>query len=190
MKKFLFIAIAFIAFQTSNAQSFAKGDKFVEGTVKFVTGDGNETFNLNPAVGYFLTDKVAVGSEVNTQSTNNEAGVKISDSFGIGVFARSYFLKIGDHLNVYSQLGLSINDTKLYTDEDGTKPGDKSTNIAFGLGANYFVTNSLSLTLKLADLARYSSSKEDGVTSNETTIGFSGITNPFATPTFGLNYRF
>jgi outer membrane protein len=182
MKKFLFIAIAFIAFQTSNAQSFAKGDTFVEGTVSFVTGDSNETFNFNPAVGYFVTDKVAVGVELNTQSTENAAGVKTSDSFGVGAFARYYFLKIGERFNVYSQLGLGTSDDKV-TDV-------KSTDVKAGLGANYFVTKNLSLTLKLTELARYSSVKTGGVSANETSIGFSGVNNPFATPTFGLNYRF
>ena len=184
MKKFLFIAIAFIAFQTSNAQSFAKGDTFVEGTVSFVTGDKNETFNFNPAVGYFVTDKVAVGVELDTQSTKDAAGAKTPDSFGVGAFARCYFLKIGEHLNVYSQLGLGTSDDKA--------ADKKSTDVKVGLGANYFVTKNLSLTLKLANLARYSSVKKAGVTTNETEIGFAGVTNPFNgdTPTFGLNYRF
>jgi outer membrane protein len=182
MKKFLFIAIAFIAFQTSNAQSFAKGDTFVEGTVSFVSGDSNETFNFNPAVGYFVTDKVTVGVELDTQSTKNAAGVKTSDSFGVGVFARCYFLKIGEHLNVYSQLGLGTSDDKV-TDV-------KSTDVRVGLGANYFVTKNLSLTLKLAELAKYSSVKTGDVSANETSIGFNGVTNPFTTPTFGLSYRF
>ena len=182
MKKFLLLAIAFIAFQTSFAQTFAKGDTFVEGTVKFVTGDADKTFNFNPSVGYFATEKIAVGVELNTQSTKNAAGAKTSDSFGVGAFARCYFLSIGDHLRVYSQLGLSANDDKA-TDV-------KSTDLALGLGANYFITKNLSLTMKVADLAKFSSVKTGGASSSETTIGFSGVTNPLNLGTFGLNYRF
>ena len=46
MKKILFIAIALMAIQTSFAQTFSKGDTFVEGTVKFVSSDDTKTFNF------------------------------------------------------------------------------------------------------------------------------------------------
>jgi outer membrane protein len=176
MKKLLFIAIALIAMQTSFAQTFSKGDTFVEGTVKFVSSNDTKTFDFNPTVGHFVTDKVAVGISVNTENTKT-AGVTTTDSFGFGVFARCYFLRIGEHFNVHSQLGVNSD-----------KAGDTKTLSAnLGLGANYFVTKNLSLTLSVADLASFKSVKDGDST---TTIGFSGVTNPFATPTFGVNYRF
>lgn len=176
MKKLLFIAIALIAMQTSFAQTFSKGDTFVEGTVKFVSSNDTKTFDFNPTVGHFVTDKVAVGISVNTENTKT-AGVTTTDSFGFGVFARCYFLRIGEHFNVHSQLGVNSD-----------KAGDTKTLSAnLGLGANYFVTKNLSLTLSVADLASFKSVKDGDST---TTIGFSGVTNPFTTPTFGVNYRF
>lgn len=161
-----------MAIQTSFAQTFSKGDTFVEGTVKFVSSDDTKTFNFNPTVGHFVTDKVAVGLSVNTEKTTDDLdATKNVDSFGFGVFARCYFLRIGEHLNIHSQLGVNSD-----------KAGDTKT-----LGANYFVTKNLSLTLSVADLASYKSVKGGD---NTTTIGFSGVTNPFTTPSFGVNYRF
>lgn len=182
MKKFLLIAIAFFAFATSNAQTFSKGDTFVEGTVNFVTSNDVKTFNFNPSVGYFLTDKFAAGVTVNTQSTKT-AGVTTSDSFGVGVFGRCYFLNIGEHFKTFSQLSITSN--------DDNAADTKSLNANLGLGANYFVTKNLSLTLQVANLASYASVKAGNDSAvNTTTIGFNGVTNPFTTPTFGLNYRF
>jgi outer membrane protein len=182
MKKFLLFAMMLFAFQLSSAQTFAKGDTFVEGTVKFVTSDDVKTFNFNPSVGYFLTDKFAAVFNINTQSTKT-AGVQTSDSFGVGVAGRCYFFSIGEHFRAFSQLGISTNDDKA--------ADTKSTNINLGLGANYFVSKNLSLTLSVVDLASYASVKTGNASAvNTTTIGFSGVTNPFTTPTFGLNYRF
>lgn len=178
MKKLILLAIAFIAFQTSFAQKFSKGDTFVEGTVKFVSSDTEDTFNLNPAVGYFLTDKFAVGAELNTQSTKDGAGVKTSDSFGVGVFARCFFLEV-NKLQVYSQLGVSTNDDKITT--------EKSTQAALGLGANYFITNKLSLTMKVAELASYRAISGGD---NRLAVGFEGVNNRFSLASLGLNYRF
>jgi|688.fasta_scaffold917788_1 outer membrane protein len=186
MKNFLFAIIAIFAFATTQAQEvkngFSKGDTFVEGTVGFVSSDNVNTFNFNPSVGYFLTNEIAAGLMVNTQSTKT-AGVKTADSFGIGAFGRYFFFNIGENFKTYSQL--SINSASDKTADTKTL----SSNIGFG--ANYFVSKNLSLTLSLANLISYTSVKTGSSSAVTTTaVGFSGVTNPFTTPTFGLNYRF
>jgi outer membrane protein len=182
MKKFLLFAMMLFAFQLSSAQTFAKGDTFVEGTVKFVTSDDVKTFNLKPSVGYFLSNKFAVGVTADTQSTK-VADVQTSDSFAIGVFGRCYFLNIGEHFTTFSQFAI--------TSASDKTADTKSLNANIGLGANYFITKNLSLTLSLADLVSYASVKAgDAKAVNTTTVGFEGVTNPFTTPTIGLNYRF
>jgi outer membrane protein len=185
MKNFLFAIIAFFAFASVQAQDtktgFSKGDTFVEGTVKFITSDNVKTFNINPSVGYFLTKKFAAGVTLNSKSTET-AGVKTSDSFGLGIFGRCYFLSVGNNFKTYSQLAVTSESDKI-TDT-------KSTDVTLGLGANYFITKNISLTLSVADLAKFSSTSVSGTTSNETSIGFTGVNNPFTTATFGLNYRF
>lgn len=46
---------------TTNAQ-FKKAEKFVEGTVSYSKTSGTDAqYTLNPTVGYFLTDRFAVG---------------------------------------------------------------------------------------------------------------------------------
>ena len=117
-----------------------------------------------------------------TQSTKT-AGVTTSDSFGVGAFGRCYFLNIGEHFKTFSQLSITSNDDKA--------ADTKSLNANLGLGANYFVTKNLSLTLQVANLASYASVKAGNASAvNTTTVGFNGVTNPFTTPTFGLNYRY
>jgi len=182
MKKFLLFAMMLFAFQLSSAQTFTKGDTFIEGTVNFVSSDDVKTFNFNPSVGYFLTNKFAAGVTVNTQSTKT-ADVKTSDSFGVGVFGRYYFLNIGERFTTFSQLAIT---------SDSDKTADtKTLNANIGLGANYFITKNLSLTLSVADLVLYASIKAGtALAVNTTTVGFSGVINPFTAPTFGLNYRF
>lgn len=186
MKNFLLAIIAIFAFASAQAQTattgFSKGDTFVEGTVKFVSSDDTKTFNFNPSVGYFLTNDIAAGLTVNTQSTETD-GVKTSDSFGVGAFGRYYFFNIGENFKTYSQL--SINSASDKTADTKTL----SSNIGFG--ANYFVSKNLSLTLSVADLISYTSVKAGSASAvNTTAVGFAGVTNPFTTPTFGLNYRF
>jgi len=178
MNKFLITAIALFALQFSNAQSFAKGDKFLEGTFMFKTSDAEDTFNFNPSVGYFLTDKFAVGVNFNTETTKDSEGNKTNEVLGAGVFARCYFFSIGDHFRVHSQLGVGTSNDKI-TERS-------TTSATLGLGVNYFISKNLSLTLNAADIFSYESSEG----SSSTQIGFEGINNPFDIATFGLNYRF
>jgi len=173
MKKFLFAAIALIAFQFSNAQSFAKGDKFLEGTFRYTDNEESQNFTISPKFGYFLSDKFALGAEVNVAGGNKDA-----EAFGAGVFGRYYFFSIGEHLRVYSQAGVNTFNQKS-TSENTTSAG-------VGLGLNYFISKNLSLTFDVSSLASYSNTEGASTTS----FGFDGVNNPLNAPSFGLNYRF
>jgi outer membrane protein len=134
---------------------------------------------LLPDVRFLQHNSIEDLSQISTKT----AGVQTSDSFGIGVFGRCYFLNIGEHFTTYSQLAITSNSDKA--------ADTKTLNANIGLGANYFITKKLSLVLSVADLVSYASVKAGNASAvNTTTVGFSGVTNPFATPTFGLNYRF
>jgi hypothetical protein len=61
-----------------------------------------------------------------------------------------------------------------------------STSANLGLGANYSITKKLALTMNVADLISYESADGNSVT----TIGFTGVNNPFATAKFGVIYKF
>lgn len=166
MKKILLIAVAFLAFATSNAQSFIKGDTFLEGTANFVTSDVTETFNLSPKAGYFVTDKVAVGASITTGNAKD---------FNVSIFARNYFLSVGKSLKIYSELGIT-----------NSNPAAAEAYISanLGVGLNYFVTENLAITTNLVSLASYDDQN------SRFELGFNGLNNPLATPTFGLLYRF
>ena len=155
-----------------NAQ---KHSKIVSGTVSYTKAtDVKASYSINPLVGYFVTDKVAVGvlgsfGESATETTTN-----------VGVFARCHFLTIGKNCELFSQVDLTSNSTKVASVKS------TSTSANLGLGANYSVTKKLALTMNVADLISYESADGNSVT----TIGFTGVNNPFATAKFGVIYKF
>lgn len=174
MKKTIFLLVAtMLAFTTLSAQK--KSDMFVSGTVSFTkTTDVDASYQLKPTIGYFVTNKLAIGvlGEVSKSSTE--------DVFNLGVFGRYHFLTIGKNCQVFSQLGLANNSTTVAS----VKTSGIGANL--GLGSNYFVTKRLGLTMDLTNLITYSN-----IDSKSTiNIGFDGVVNPFAIPKFGVIYNF
>jgi outer membrane protein len=171
----LTLVLGLMSLTTVNAQSFKKSEKFLEGSVSYTKAtDISATYSLKPTVGYFVTDKVAVGvfGEVGESATEKTTG--------IGAFARCYFMNLGQHAKVYSQLDLGTNSV----DVASVKTSTVSANLS--LGANYFVTSKLALTMSLANLISYESADSKSTMS----VGFAGVANPFATTGFGVLYKF
>lgn len=170
MKKILLILVAALGLTATAQTGFKKSDKFVEGTFSYEKAkDVDATYTFAPTVGYFVTDKTAVGVSVET----GKAATGNSTSFG--VFARHYFLNVGKDFKVYSQLGVNNNneaDAKAYISTD------------LGLGLNYFVTKNLALTTSLTSLASYNDK------TSTFNVGFGGVDNPFNAPKFGVLYKF
>lgn len=176
MKKVVLLAIALIAAVTfTNAQTFKKADKFVEGTLSYTKAtDVDAVYTINPTLGYFVTSRFAVGA---SGQFGKDGDTKTNN---VGVFGRCYFLTIKNALQTFSQLSVASNSTSVA----GVKA--TSTAVNLGLGANYFVTSRLALSMNVTDLISYE--KADGVST--TTIGFDGVKNPFATANFGVLYKF
>ena len=178
MKKVVLLAVALLAAITfTNAQNnFKKSDKFVEGTVSYAKAEGiDATYGLQPTIGYFVTDRFAVG--VSGAFGKDVDGVKTT---GFGAFGRCYILNIGQNLKTFSQLGVgttTINDAGVKTSAFG---------INLSLGVNYFVSPKLAVTLNVADLMNYTSVES----SSTFTIGWEGVTNPLSAAKFGVLYRF
>ena len=172
---FSILAVLTILAVSANAQSsFKKSDKILEGTASYVKTEGAEaSYSLAPTIGYFLTDKFAIG--VAGETAKDDAGVKTNS---IGVFGRCYFLNIGKNLKTYSQLTMS--NTTINND------GKSSFGLNLGLGLNYFVSSKLALTLHVADLVDYS----DLESTSKFSLGWQGVTNPFSSSKFGVLYRF
>jgi len=124
MKKVLFAAVAVFAFGMANAQEetksfgFNQSDIFLEGNLGFSSTNDKNTeektseLNFNPKVGYFISDKLALGVELMAGSYKEEvAGSDVykASNFGAGVFARYYFLDLGERFKTYAEAGLGFN---------------------------------------------------------------------------------
>ncbi|HET8828920.1 MAG TPA: OmpW family outer membrane protein [Pelobium sp.] len=205
--KRLFIAFTVIAGLSFSAKAqefgFKKGDILLEGSVGFnSTNDKNaeektSSFNFSPKAGYFLSDKVAVGVALSIASEKDEdystgGSTTKTNSFGVGVFGRYYFLELGKRFKTYTEAGLGYATSKT---EVGSVTGPKTNTLGFnlGVGANYFVTERLALNVGLTNLINVNSSKVD-VSGAKATTNFGaqlgGINNIFNLATFGLAYRF
>lgn len=178
MKKVVFLVVAlFAAITFANAQNgFKKGNKFVEGSVSYTQEEGTHaTYGFQPTIGYFVTDRFALG--VSGDFAKDETGAKTT---GFGAFGRCYVLNIGQNFKAFSQLGIgttTINDAGVKT---------TGTGVNFGFGANYFVNSKLALSVGLADVVNYTS-----VEGNSTfNIGWSGVSNPLNAAQFGVLYKF
>ena len=179
MKKILLILVATLGLAANAQTGFKKSDVFVEGSFSYAKEKGADaTYTFAPTVGYFLTDKFAVGAQVEKSNT--------VDKLGAGVFARCYFLNVGKDFKVFS--GLNLNTNALVLDASTADVNDFITrqnfNANLGLGVNYFVTKKLALSANLANLASYNFETESF------NVGFSGVENPFNTTRFGVLYKF
>ena len=196
---------------------FSKGNIMIEGNIGFSSNNATDSFggtdteerkmnslNFNPKAGYFLTDKIAVGVELGVGSSKSEttdmtvtpnvtAEVK-NNNFNGGVFARYYFLDLGQRFKTYAEAGLGFGSAKQET--NGTEDWSRN-NFGFGLdlGMNYFVSESFAINFGLANVLGFNAGKTDYNGGGETK--FSGVNanlnvfeNFFSTAQFGLTYKF
>lgn len=165
----LTVGLALASFTSASAQSMTKGDKFVEGSVSYTAQNGaSPVWSVSPTVGYFVTKCFAVGATASFDNT---------ESVSVGAFGRCYFMSIGKHANIFSDLTVANTNTV-------GSPAMFSAGV--GLGLNYFVTPRLALTTRLTDLMAYTN--QDG--HSKFTLGVGTINNPIAAPQFGVLYKF
>jgi len=174
MKKrvLMLAAILGLAVLTTTAQ---KSTKFVTGTVSYTKStDVDASYSLSPTIGYYVTNKVSVGL---TGEVGKAGDTKTTN---VGVFGRCDFMNIGKSCQLFSQVDLTSNSS--------TTADVKTTSVSanLGLGSNYHINSKWALTMHLTDLISFETA--DG--NSTTTIGFSGINNPFATAKFGVVYKF
>ena len=200
MKKIILLLVAVFAFNCANAQdsemrkaTLSAGDKWLEGGITLTTGDSNnDYFAFTPKFGYFLTDKWAVGADLNISTVSylpNTAKLDKSGSFGIGVFARYYFLSLGN-FKAYGEAGLGYSHKK-YEYLDNTTNIDNGIKANIDLGINYFFTPKWAATFTLANILSYNNaSPEDGPSTSDLEVNINLFDNIFAQPQFGLLYKF
>lgn len=188
--------VAVLALSSANAQDkksgsegFAKGDVFVTGALTLSngkTGDNKDNaFLVEPKVGYFVTENIAVGAKLGFGSNKSEAGsVTTVDktAFTVGAFGRYYFTP-ASKFSLFANLGVDLNNWKNKLAD--TK--EKEFAIGLGLGMNYFVSSNFSIEAGVGALS-YTSNDNGGNGADKTnTLSFGG---DWRAVTFGVNYKF
>lgn len=200
-------AVAGLTFASQAQQfGFGKGDAIVEGNLGFSTKDNKNTelkttnFNFAPKVGYFLTDKIAVGVNFNLKNsvedkytTNAEVETK-TNAIGAGVFGRYYFLELGSRFKTYAELNADYTNSKSEVTAAGTTTKDPQTNafgVNAGIGANYFLTDKIAVNFAFANVVGFNTSKVKGAESiNSFGANVNKFDNFFDAATFGLTFKF
>lgn len=201
--KFLFI-LSFLTFSFANAQqvnadeemnsakgvTFQNGDMFLEGSIKISTGGDEDYYGFSPKFGYFLNDKVAIGAKLNYESRETEATDTKINVFGVGAFARYYFLELDQkRFKAFGEAGLGFGSNK--TEFQGVEDTDNSITADLNIGLNYFITKNIAVTFTLANVLSYNSvSPENGPSSDTFNLNINLFKNIFDQPEFGLLYRF
>jgi len=197
MKRIILTLVAVFSFGFVNAQDgetkmngFSEGDKFVEGSFSFRSGDVEDSWAFNPSMGYMLDDKWAIGGKLNFSGAEDIANNKES-RFGVTAFGRYYFLSLGasKSFNAYGEIGLGYTSVK---EEPNGLPSttDSQMNANIDLGLDYFFTPNWAATFKLANIVSYNSTNpENGSNSSDLNVNVNLFNNIFAQPQFGLLYR-
>ncbi|MBU2927240.1 outer membrane beta-barrel protein [Winogradskyella psychrotolerans] len=205
MKKLLFTAaVAVLGFTSVNAQeevktySFGEGDIFLEGMVGFNSSNDKNTevkensFEVSPKLGYFMSEDLAIGGELSFISSKEEtAGTDTADqsTFGVGVFARYYFLDLGERFKTYTEFGVG------YASQEDKLNDFKVNGFGAGLdlGINYFVTENIALSFGLKNVVSFASAKADvdgAEAVSEFNLGFGDVANPFGgNAAFGILFK-
>ena len=162
MKKIILTAAAVFAFSFANAQDaksfgFAKGDIYGTGGVSSLSSSAsgsNTITTFNTAIGYFLTDNIALTAGFETMSNGNikESAPKIGAAY---VFNAKNQFSTNISLELASGSGTLVSDYKF-------------TRIDLSYGVNYFVSNHFALRANIAGL-KYESTTPNGGSANSTT---------------------
>ncbi|MCV2486824.1 porin family protein [Flavobacterium sp. SH_e] len=171
--------------------TFQKGDMFLEGSIKISTGGDADYYGFSPKFGYLLNDKFAVGAKLNYSSNKVETTQVKTNVFGIGAFARYYFLELDKkRFKTYAELGLGYGRNKTEIPQVGSDT-DNSLTADINVGLNYFVTKNIAVTFVLANVLAYNSvSPENGPSSDTFQLNINLFENIFDQPQFGVLYRF
>ena len=121
--------------------------------------DGITVISINPSLGYFVIDKLAVGASVGITFFNGD--LFEGTSFGAGPFARYYFTD-GSNIRPFGQVGFDWSSFK-------PKEGDSQTTTGFdvGVGASLFLNEHVAID----GIIGYNSMKDEGVDDRTNTFG-------------------
>ncbi len=196
MKKVLLSAVALLAFGFANAQEetkgnggFAKGDVFVSGAFSIgseKTGDDKSSgFEIEPKVGYFVTENIAIGGKLGFASYKAEDAFGDTDDLSavtVGAFGR-YYMTPASQFSLFGQLGFDYSSI----DDKLADVQENEIGLNLGLGLSYFVSNNWSIEATWAGLGY--TSNDNGGNGAEKTNSF-GLGADLRAISFGVNYKF
>jgi hypothetical protein len=199
MKKIILSVFALAAFGFANAQDnadnggkgFQNGDIFVTGSVGFSsekTGDAKEnSFNISPKVGFFVTENIAIGGQIGYTNTTTDAGAgeTKTNEFSVGAFGRYYWTPASD-FSLFAQLGVNYNTEK--SEFEGEETGKTNGfDIALAPGISYFVGSNWAIEASIGALS-YETSKPDADGADSTNTF--GLDIDFTNVNIGVLYKF
>jgi len=216
MKKIslLTIAILFATAMSSFAQT-SKGTLFLGGGLGFTStsekektsnsttdGDKNFSYSINPGVGYFISDKLALGLDFGFRGNNTTTTQGIIDPeeielkstlLNVTPYARYYWM-VGDNFGFTGTLGIGIGSgsTKTSTNSNTTTTSKIST-LEVGLrpGIVFFPTSKVGLEANFGFVGFSSfTDKNPNDSSNKTITSSFGLNANTITPTFSLGFRY
>jgi len=165
MKKMLLSLATCVIMATLVHAQTEKGDWLVGGLFQLNTAKNNTHIGLTPMGGKFVVNNLAVGADINLDYT--KSGTDKVTQFGIGPFARYYFLK--NKVRPIIQVDVNFLSTK--SKGTGYSSTNNGTNYFLGGGLAYFVNDNVSIEgLAGYDHTKYSSF--DGSGGFMFTIGF------------------
>lgn len=148
MKKLiLVILLAFIP-NLMHSQ-ISKGDYLLGGSIYLGYVDGRNELNgvtaearqfglgINPTAGYFIIDKLAIGSSLNYYYTYSFDSKNSYNSVGIGPYLKYYFLEKEKNINIFSHLSYNID---IIEDFDNS-----SHNFKVGAGPIFFINKNIAI---------------------------------------------
>ena len=203
MKKvLLFAAFAAFAMTSVNAQDdssgFAKSDIYMTGTVGFnsstessnITGDtdtDNSSTEFSPAIGYMLTDNIALEAGLGYESGDDGSTETTVTTFSVGA---RWFMNPSDKFSLSVGAGLGFGSgTATFVGE--TVEGELSAlTFTVAPAVNYWMSDSWGLFANIAAFQYSSTTTGNSATSDEFDTTSTGLNIDLTDINFGMVYKF
>lgn len=195
MKKVLLTLTAIAGLTiAANAQT-EQGKIMVGGQIGFETSKVKDTdhkdnsFSINPTVGYFISDNLAIGTGIGYNWSKSEGDKNNSikfDAFQVSPFVRKY--SANGPVRFFAQLSVPMAWGTQTVETSSIEKKNKFENYGVELapGLAYFPTSKIGIELKVRGLYyNYSKNKTEDITTN--TFGLN--VNSLA-PTLGVQFHF
>jgi len=151
-------------------------------------GDAKENgVTFSPALGFFLTENIALGARLNVESGKNEDALgneTKSSAFGGEVFGR-YYMTPATKFSVFGELAVGFGSDKT-EDALGNESKFNGFGINAGVGVSYFLSSNWAIEAGWAGLG-YNSRKAD--VSGADAVNSFGLNVDLSSINFGLIYK-